>query len=410
MKKVSFAISFCILTATCLLVTSTCRAAEARERKLIEGVVSGNAATVTETAQTVSFVPLKDLYPFRIGTCLNAHQVAQPSPKVEQVIAGTFNTVTPENELKPQSVQPREGVWQFAAGDRFVSFAERHQMKPIGHCLVWHSQTGDWMFKDRMGQPASREVVVARMRTHIRTVVGRYRGRIKGWDVVNEAFGGDGRLHPSPWLNCVGPDFVELAFRFAHEADPACELYYNDFGLDNPRKRAGVVKMIRDFKKKGIRIDGIGMQSHHHLRTPDLREYEASIAAFAAEGVKVMITELDISVLPSAWGHTAEISASHAYRSRFDPYRNGLPDACQRELTARYVALFTIYLRHANSIDRVTFWGFTDAASWLNNFPVRGRKDYPLLYDRDLKPKPCAQALANLVQAAGVHSCHPQKE
>jgi len=354
------------------------------------------ALAIGGAAFALEVVPLKDRFPFKVGTCVNQWQFSRPSPDVEQVIAGTFNTVTPENELKPQSVQPREGEWRFEAGDRFVAFAEKHHMKPIGHCLVWHSQTGAWMFKDAEGKPASRELVVKRMREHIHKVVGRYRGRIKGWDVVNESFGGDGRLHRSPWLDRVGPDFMELAFKFAHEADPNCELYYNDYGMDNPRKRDGVVKMLREFKRKGIRIDGVGMQSHHHLRSPNLCHYEDSIAAFAAEGVKVMITELDISVLPSAWGVTAEISTSHEYRQKYDPYREGLPAEKQQELADRYVELFKIYQRHAKSIDRVTFWGFTDKSSWLNGFPVRGRTDYPLLYDRALQPKPCARAIAAL--------------
>lgn len=348
------------------------------------------------TGLCADVVPLKDVFPFKVGTCVNGYSLSGRQPEIEKILAGTFNTITPENDLKPASVQPREGEWRFDAGDRFVSFAEKHGMKPIGHCLVWHQQTGNWMFKDEKGGPASRELVVKRMKNHIQTVVGRYKGRIKGWDVVNESFGGDGRLHRSPWLDLVGPDFMELAFKFAHEADPNCELYYNDFAMDNPGKRRGVVQMIRDFKKKGIRIDGIGMQSHHHLRSPNLKDYEDSIAAFAAEGVKVMITELDISVLPRAWGLSAEVTNSHDYEQRFDPYRNGLPESKQKELTDRYCALFNIYMRHAKSIDRVSFWGFTDRMSWLNNFPVRGRIDYPLLYDRQFQPKPCARALLEL--------------
>ena len=252
------------------------------------------------------------------------------------------------------------------------------------------------MFKDNSGQPASRELLVERMRTHIHTTVGRYRGRIKGWDVVNEAIEGNGTLRRSPWLEQVGPDFIELAFKFAHEADPDCELYYNDYGMDNPRKRERVVKLIRDLRRKGIRIDGVGLQSHQHLRSPNLGNYERSLVAFAAEGVKVMITELDISVLPAAWGVTAEITTSHQYRNKYDPYREGLPEAKQKELAERYCELFRIYQRHAKVIDRVTFWGFTDRSSWLNGFPVRGRTDYPLLYDRHLKPKPCARAIAQL--------------
>ena len=339
-------------------------------------------------------VPLKDVYPFKIGTCVNARQVAAPSPAEERLLAGTFNTLTPENELKPVSVQPREGEWRFAAGDRFVAFAERHGMAPIGHCLVWHSQVGAWMFRGGDGARASRALALARMRTHIHAVVGRYRGRIKGWDVVNEALADDGSLRRSPWLECVGPDYIEWAFRYAREADPGCELYYNDYGLDNPRKRAGALRLVRELKAKGLRLDAVGMQTHHRLKAPSLKDYEASLAAFAAAGVKVMATEVDVSVLPAAWGLSADVARQAGYAARYDPYRSGLPPEKQRELAERYCALFAIYLRHADAVTRVTFWGFCDRSSWLNNFPVRGRVDHPLLYDRDLAPKPCARALA----------------
>jgi endo-1,4-beta-xylanase len=354
-------------------------------------------------AAASAFGGIKDAYTgrFRLGAALGKW-VYEETPNAESdIVAANFSSITAENEMKPERVQPREGVFHWDSADKFVAFGERHGMKIIGHCLVWHYQTPDWFFKNADGSKADRETLIARMRTHIHAVVGRYKGRVHGWDVVNEAFDDAGALHPSPWRDGIGEDFIELAFRFAHEADPDAELYYNDFNMFNQNKIAGVLRMVREFRAKGVRIDGVGMQSHVALNRPNLADYEASIVAFAAEGVKVMITELDVSVLPAAWGLSAEVSRSHDYDEKFNPWKNGvLPDEMQQRLARRYEELFRIYLKHADSIDRVTFWGVADGMSWLNNFPVRGRTDYPLLFDRSLKPKPCAAAVLRLAEAA----------
>ncbi|MGN0832568.1 MAG: endo-1,4-beta-xylanase [Kiritimatiellia bacterium] len=339
---------------------------------------------------------LASLFAFRLGAAIGPSVYLGPENDETRLVAQTFDSITAENEMKPFALEPREGRFDFATADRFVAFGERHGMKVIGHCLVWHHQMPPWFFQGADGRKCDRETLIARMRTYIRTVVGRYRGRVAGWDVVNEAFDGNGRLHDSPWLEIIGGDFMELAFRFAHEADPAAELYYNDFGMAEPGKRAGVVAMIREFRAKGVPIHGIGMQSHVALEYPDLADYEASIAAFAAEGVKVMITELDVSVLPSAWDHSAEIASRRDYDAKYDPWRDGrLPEEVQQRLTDRYLALFDLYRRYP-AIDRVTFWGVSDRQSWLNDFPMRGRTDYPLLFDRSLREKPCCTALRRL--------------
>lgn len=339
---------------------------------------------------------LKDVFAgrFRIGAAFGSRVYTGRAEGDRALVERHFNAITPENEMKPASLQPREGAFRFDVADRFVAFGETNRMKIIGHCLVWHQQTPKWFFEGRDGKPVDRETLIARMHTHIRTVVGRYRGRVRGWDVVNEAFDDHGALRDTPWSRLVGPDFVELAFRFAHEADPDAELYYNDFGMASRGKREGVVRMIRDFRAKGVRIDGVGMQTHVNLHHPSLADYEASLAAFAAEGVKVMVTEMDISVLPAAWGLSADVSARHDYQEKYNPWRDGvLPDEIQQRLARRYEDFFRIYLRHADAIDRVTFWGVTDATSWLNDFPVRGRTDYPLLFDRAGQLKPCGRAV-----------------
>ena len=239
------------------------------------------------------------------------------------------------------------------------------------------------------------------MRTHIHKVVSRYKGRVKGWDVVNEALEWDGSFYkPSKWYQIIGEDYVDLAFRFAHEADPDAELYYNDWDLARRSKADGVLRLVRRLEAKGLRIDAVGMQSHVSLTYPDLREYEKSMDDFIAAGVNVMVTELDVSVLPAAWNLSAEITARHDYEEKYDPYRSGLPAAKQQELADRYAALFRIFLRHAGKLTRVSFWGAHDGCSWLNDFPVAGRTDYPLLYDRSFKPKPCAFAVEKLARSA----------
>ncbi len=308
-----------------------------------------------------------------------------------------FASITAENEMKPYALQPAEGVFKWDVADRFVEFGERNGMKVIGHCLVWHNQMPGWFFKGPDGKDVDRETLIKRMRSHIHAVVGRYRGRVHGWDVVNEAFDGEGNLHDSPWLRIIGSDFIELAFRFAREADPQAELYYNDFGMASPGKRRGVARMVRDFRNRGIRIDGVGMQTHVNLDDPDVGEWEKSIEAFAAEGVKVMVTEMDVSVLPSAWNLSAEITNRRGYDAKYNPWKDGrLPDDVAEKLARRYEEFFTVLLRRSDYVDRVTLWGVEDGGSWLNDFPMRGRTDYPLFFGRDGKMKLCAERVAKL--------------
>ena len=347
---------------------------------------------------------LKEAYAphFKVGAAINGGAFLRAGSPVGAVAAREFSSITPENEMKPASLQPREGQFRWDVADRFVAFGEQHKMKIIGHCLVWHNQTPDWFFKNADGSKADRETLIARMRAHIHAVVGRYKGRVHGWDVVNEAFDDRGRIHPSPWRDGIGEDFLELAFTFAHEADPDAELYYNDFNMFQRGKRAGVVRMLQRFKEKGVFITGVGLQCHTALHGARVEEYEETIKAIAAEGKKAMITELDVSVLPSAWGHTAEITARKDYAEKFNPWKDGnLPEAKQQELAKRYTDLFAMFLRHADVIDRVTFWGVGDGQSWLNGFPVRGRTDYPLLFDRKLQPKPCYDAVLALARSVG---------
>lgn len=331
---------------------------------------------------------------FLVGAALNPAQFTGRDSVEAALIAAQFNSISPENVLKWERVHPRPDTFNFAPADRYVAFGERHHMFIVGHTLVWHNQTPAWVFQDSAGQPVGRDTLIARMRTHIFMVVGHYRGRIGGWDVVNEALNEDGTLRASPWERIIGDDYVALAFRFAHEADPGAQLYYNDYSLSNAAKRRGAVALIRRLQGEGVPVTGIGMQNHDGLDYPPLAALDSSITAFAALGVKVMVTELDVDVLPRAMRRTgADVSQRAAARAGLNPWPDSLPDSVQQALARRYAALFGVFYRHRDAISRVTFWGVTDKDSWKNNWPVPGRVNYPLLFDRSARPKPAFKAV-----------------
>lgn len=349
----------------------------------------------TAIAAAEAFAPY-----FKLGAALNQSCITGSCNATERlIVAREFNSITAENLMKPQYLEPEEGCFDFALADRFVAFGEEHDMKIIGHCLVWHNQMPKWFFVDSAGEYIDRDTLISRMRTYIHTVVGRYKGRVAGWDVVNEAIMKDGTLRESPWLKIIGEDYIELAFQFAHEADSEAELYYNDFSMAAPGKRDRVVKLVKDLKAKGLRIDAVGMQTHAHLNYPDYANYEKAIEAYAAAGVMVAVTEMDVSVLPFNWDPSAEITESYPYDATIDPWRgNTLPPEIESKFNERYLNMFEIFLRHHKTIDRVTFWGISDKDSWLNNFPVQGRTDHPLLFDRELKPKIVYKKLIELAE------------
>lgn len=232
----------------------------------------------------------------RIGVAMNANQFTGRDKAAAEIIATQFSTITPENAMKWDALHPEPGRFRFDEADQYVEFGERNGMFIVGHTLIWHSQTPRWVFENSTGQPADRETLIERMRQHIQTVVGRYKGRVNGWDVVNEALADDGTLRDSPWRRIIGDDYIELAFRFAHEADPDAELYYNDYGIEAGRKRDGAIELIRRLRSKGVPITAIGMQNHISLKWPDADALDEAIREFGATGVKVMSTELDVDV------------------------------------------------------------------------------------------------------------------
>lgn len=336
---------------------------------------------------------LRDAYQknFTLGVALNTRMVTGQNSEAAELAGKHFSSLTAENDMKWQSLHPEPERYQFDSADAYIKFAEKNKMEVIGHTLVWHSQTPRWVFEGEGGKPATKEELLKRMRDHIQTVVGRYKGKVKGWDVVNEALsdGGPDILRDSPWRRIIGDDFLDYAFRYAKEADPQAELYYNDYSLENERKRANCVELVKGMLERKVPIDGIGTQSHFQLNHPPLDEIEKTLKDFADLGLKVMITELDVDVLPSRGpAGNADISRREQGDSSTNPYTAGFPDDMQEKLAKRYADIFKIYLRHDKAIERVTFWGLDDGQTWLNGFPVRGRTNHPLLFDRDLKPKP----------------------
>lgn len=356
--------------------------------------------TVSYTNYTSKPISLKELFKdkFYIGVALSTRQIRGRDTAALSIVKTHFNSIVAENCMKSMSLQPKEGQFQFADADQFVDFGEKNGMFIIGHTLIWHSQTPDWFFKNEQGGEVSREVLIERMKNHITTVVSRYKGRVKGWDVVNEAILDDGSWRKSKFYNIIGEDFIRLAFEFAHAADPKAELYYNDFSMALEGKRNGVVNMLHKLKKQGVKVTGVGMQGHLGLEYPTVADFEKSILAFSALGVNVMITELDLTVLPNPRRNMgADIDQRYAYQNEINPYPDELPDHVARQFEERYLDFFKLFLKHHEKISRVTVWGVTDGDSWRNNWPVFGRKDYPLLFDRNYQAKPLIRKISEIL-------------
>ena len=337
---------------------------------------------------------------FLVGVAVANETLDARTPAHLELIAREFNSVTAENAMKWSVIRPDGVNWQWQRADRLVAFAAQHDMHVLGHTLVWHSQVPPAVFTDAAGNALSRGALLARMEEHIGTLVGRYKGRVHAWDVVNEAIDEGNGWRRSPWLQIIGEDFMEHAFRLARQADPAARLLYNDYNMHNPQKRAFLLEVLRDYLDRGVPIDGVGLQSHVGLSHPDLAEWERSIDACASLGLEVHITELEVDVLPNPYAMSAEISNRFEYSAASDPWPAGLPDEVQRQLADRYEELFGILRRHRDAVARVTFWGLHDGISWKNDFPIAGRTNHPLLFDRDLAPKPAHQRLMQLARSA----------
>nr|WP_294996588.1 endo-1,4-beta-xylanase [uncultured Sediminibacterium sp.] len=357
--------------------------------------------TGKEKADTIG---LKDAYKntFLIGAAVNDAIVSGSDAASQAIVVKHFNSITLENSMKAALVNPRPGVFNFGPADAFVAFGEANKMFIVGHTLVWHNQVPAWFFTNANGQPNTKAEQIERLRSHIEKVAGRYAGRVHAWDVVNEVIDNDGSYRPTTWVNAFGngDTLVKYAFKFASQYAPNTELYYNDFNAWRPTKRDGIVRMVKMLQKEGIRIDGVGIQGHWGLNFPKTEYIESAIDAYAATGVKVMITELDVDVLPLTkegqiigQGMSDKQFQLEEFKTFLDPYQKGLPDDVQKALTNRYKELFGIFYGRRDKIARVTCWGIHDGMSWKNDYPIPNRTNYPLLWDTNKQPKPALEAV-----------------
>jgi endo-1,4-beta-xylanase len=333
-------------------------------------------------AQAETQATLKDAYKeaFFIGAAVNAAQFTGQDALGAALVQAQFNSITPENALKWTNIHPRLDTYSFELPDKYVAFGEQNHMFIVGHCLVWHNQIPNDVFHDSQGNLVTHKRLLKRMRDHIHTVVGRYKGRIKSWDVVNEALNDDGSLRQMLWLKIIRKDYIVKAFQYAHEADSQAELTYNDYSLENEPKRNGAIALIKELKRNKVPITSGGLQGHESLSWPSADQEGATIQAFGNLGTRVIVSELDIDVLPPAVAQgSADVNAHVAAETNLNPYANELPDSVQQLLKKRYGELFVVFLRHRDVVQRVTFWGVTDGDSWKNDWPVRGRTNYPLL-------------------------------
>ena len=347
---------------------------------------------------------LKDVYKdaFLIGTAVTPAITSDRDKETQDIVIKQFNSITVENVMKAAIINPEPGIYNFIPADEYVAFGEKNKMFIVGHTLVWHNQCPAWFFTNAAGKPNTKQEQTERLRSHIETVAGRYAGRVHAWDVVNEVIDNDGSYRPTTWVNAFGngDTLVKYAFKLAAQYAPNTELYYNDFNAWRPEKRDGIVRLVKTLQNEGIRIDGVGMQGHWGLNYPKTKYIEDAIDSFAACGVKVMITELDVDVLPLTkegqiigQGMADKQFQLEEFKTFLDPYSNGLPDSVQVLLTNRYAQLFGIFYNRRDKIARVTLWGVHDGMSWKDNYPIPGRTNYPLLWDKAQQPKPALSAI-----------------
>ena len=346
-----------------------------------------SVAVILFTGSTVAQTPsLKEAFrkDFLIGTAINARQIEGKDIVADKLIKEQFNAVTPENCMKAEEIHPGWDTYNFDLADKLVAFAKTNHLKVNAHNLIWHSQLPAFMHHIQSADSVCQYFV-----NHITKVAGRYDGKVYSWDVVNEALNEDGTLRKDIFLDKLGDDYIVEAFRLAQKASPHSQLYYNDYNIEQPKKRAGAIALIKKIQAAGVRIDGVGIQGHWKSGDVPMKDIEESIKEYAALGIKVMFTELDLSVLPNPWDKTtADVNATAQGSAKMNPYTNGLPDSAQQLLAKSYADLFTLFMKYKKDISRVTFWGVNDGESWLNGFPIRGRTNYPLLFDRNFKPKP----------------------
>jgi endo-1,4-beta-xylanase len=322
---------------------------------------------------------LKDYYKdyFTLGVAVSPGSLKTSEAKL---ILQQFSSMTPENAMKMGPIHPKENEYFWADADSIVAFAKHNNMKLRGHALCWHNQVPDWLFADAKGKQVTKAVLLQRLKDHITTVVSRYKETIYAWDVVNEAISDekDAFFRNSLFYQICGEEFIDKAFEYAHAADPDALLFYNDYNEIDSVKRSKIVKMVKNLQSKGIPIHGIGLQAHWAVNEPSREQLEKTLEDFSTLGLKLQITELDISVYPKQ--HNAREAKPEDADTAFTTER----EAKQLEV---YKMSFELFRKHKQHISAITFWNISDRDSWLDNFPVKGRKDYPLLFNKNLKPK-----------------------
>lgn len=296
------------------------------------------------------------------------------------LIRHEFNSITPENAMKMGPIHPKEDQYNWRDADSIVAFAVNNKLLVRGHNLCWHSQAPAWLFVDNEGKAVSKEVLLQRLKDHIYTVVKRYKGKIYAWDVVNEVISDnpDEYLRNSEWYKICGEDFIAKAFQYAHEADPEAILYYNDYNEISAVKREKIYKLVKGLKDAGVPIHGVGFQGHWAVNEPTKGQLDSTFSRFADLGLKIQVTELDISVYPKE--HNARAKKPQDADASFSAEK-------ENKQTEVYKNSFEIFYKYRQILAGITFWNISDKDSWLDNFPVKGRKDYPLLFDQNLKPK-----------------------
>jgi endo-1,4-beta-xylanase len=291
-----------------------------------------------------------------------------------ELILKHFASLTAENVMKPGPIHPAEDRYFWDNADRIVNYAQENNLLVRGHTLVWHQQTPAWMFKDANGNTVSKEVLLARLKDHITQVVTRYKGKVYAWDVVNEAIDDNDSkfLRETEWYKICGEEYIAKAFRWAHEADPGAQLFYNDYNTESPGKRDKVYRLLKQLKDAGVPVHGVGLQGHWNINNPSEKDLRDALDKYSTLGLKIQVTELDVSVYTSA---------------EKDPADNKFTAEREQKQLEKYKMIFSVFRDYKNVVTGVTFWNVSDKSSWLDNFPVRGRKNYPLLFDQNLQPK-----------------------
>ena len=322
---------------------------------------------------------LKDFYQDYFPMGVAVYPEALDRGPESELIKEHFVSMTPENVMKMGPIHPQEDSFNWAPADRIVSFARANDLKMRGHALCWHNQAPDWIFVDEQGELVSKEVLLQRLKEHITEVVTRYQDDIYAWDVVNEAISDkkDEFYRDSKWFQICGEEFIAKAFEYARAADPDVELFYNDYEVINPVKREKIYQLVKNLKEAGVPIDGVGIQGHWSIYEPSEQTLRESIEGFTSLGLKVQITELDVSVYPK----------EHSGRDKKETDTSEFTEEQRQKQIAQYEMIFRVFREYKNDLNAVTFWNISDKYSWLDNFPVPNRKDYPLLFDQNHQPK-----------------------